>query len=444
MPRLIHQNPQYRKHRASGQAVVTLDGRDLYLGPHGTKASRGEYDRLIGEWLANGRRLVTPATSDKYVTELVEAFWAFAESYYGGNPQRGELGAYRMVLKLLRTRYGNTFVREFRPSSLKAVRQAMIDAGWARTFINRQAGRVRRVFQWGVESEIVPAEVLQALGAVAGLRRGKTEARESDPVKPVPDALVAAVRPYVSPQVWAMIQLQLVTGMRPGEVCAMRGCDIDTAGKLWVYRPTQHKTAHHGHKREVYLGENAQAIIRPFLKADVQAHLFSPADAEAERRAKLSDGRTTPKSCGNRPGTNVAKKPARVPGNRYSVDAYRRAIERACDLAFPVPDALARQRVKGKKWTEKLANGKLSKSLRWESVGEWRARLGDRWGDVFKWKESHRWHPHQLRHNAGTRFRKQYGLEAAQVMLGQKTLSVTQIYAEKNVEAAMKIMGEVG
>ena len=40
MPRLTRANPKYRKHRASGQAVVTLDGRDRYLGPHGTNASR--------------------------------------------------------------------------------------------------------------------------------------------------------------------------------------------------------------------------------------------------------------------------------------------------------------------------------------------------------------------------------------------------------------------
>jgi site-specific recombinase XerD len=52
--------------------------------------------------------------------------------------------------------------------------------------------------------------------------------------------------------------------------------------------------------------------------------------------------------------------------------------------------------------------------------------------------------PHQLRHNAATFLRKEYGLEAAQVILGHRTLSVTEIYAAKNVEAAKRIMGEVG
>lgn len=57
MPRLIQAVPKYRKHRASGQAVVTLNGQDHYLGPHGTKASSVEYDRLIAEWLAHGDRV---------------------------------------------------------------------------------------------------------------------------------------------------------------------------------------------------------------------------------------------------------------------------------------------------------------------------------------------------------------------------------------------------
>ena len=47
MPKLTYSLPKYRKHRASGQAVVTLNGRDFYLGPHGSKVSKMEYDRLI-------------------------------------------------------------------------------------------------------------------------------------------------------------------------------------------------------------------------------------------------------------------------------------------------------------------------------------------------------------------------------------------------------------
>ena len=75
MPKLSNSVPKYRKHRASGQAVVTLNGRDLYLGPHGTKASRVEYDRLTSEWLANGRNLPTGQANDLTVAELLLRYW---------------------------------------------------------------------------------------------------------------------------------------------------------------------------------------------------------------------------------------------------------------------------------------------------------------------------------------------------------------------------------
>ena len=57
MPKLKNnQVPAYRLHEQSDQAIVTLSGKDHLLGPHGSSGSRERYDRLIAEWLANGRR----------------------------------------------------------------------------------------------------------------------------------------------------------------------------------------------------------------------------------------------------------------------------------------------------------------------------------------------------------------------------------------------------
>ena len=56
MPKITQSAPKYRKHKASGRAVVTLAGRDYYLGPYGPKTSRAAYDRLVAEWLPSGRR----------------------------------------------------------------------------------------------------------------------------------------------------------------------------------------------------------------------------------------------------------------------------------------------------------------------------------------------------------------------------------------------------
>jgi hypothetical protein len=157
MPRLTTSNPKYQKHRASGQAVVTLNGRDFYLGPHGTQASRDEYDRLIGEWLQNGRRLqqsTAAAPADLTVVELVAAFWEHAQSYYhqpGGHT--GELGSIRLALAYLKRLYGRAEAAAFGPLALKTVRQAMVDAGWSRRYVNRQVDRLRRVFRWAAEQE---------------------------------------------------------------------------------------------------------------------------------------------------------------------------------------------------------------------------------------------------------------------------------------------------
>ena len=85
--------PSYRKHKATGQGVVTIDGSDRYLGKHGTDASRRAYDKLIGEWLVDRAEHEPPDARpmrDLTVSELVLAYSDFAEEYYrdaDGNPQ---------------------------------------------------------------------------------------------------------------------------------------------------------------------------------------------------------------------------------------------------------------------------------------------------------------------------------------------------------------------
>lgn len=399
--------PSYRLHKSSGRAVVTIDRRDVFLGRHGTPESRRKYDRIISEWIGAGRQLPV-AAEDLTIIELIARFWTYAESTYrkrDGTPST-ELDNFKQALRPLKALYADTPARLFGPRSLRGVQSAMIRLGWCRKSVNKQISRVRLVFKWATAHELIPASVYHGLITIDGLRRGRTDAPESDPVRPVPEPFIDAMLPHVGRQVAAIIRLQLLTGMRPGEVIAMRGCDIDTSGRLWLYTPAEHKTAHHGHTRTIYLGPQAIEVLKPFLRVDVMSPLFSPAEAEAERRAAMHAARTTPMSYGNAPGTNRRPRPQRRPDNAYSVASYRRAIARGCDRA----DA-------------------------WAKGG---AVIGNDERII------PRWHPHQLRHNAATFLRKQYGLEAAQVILGHKTLSVTEIYAEKNVEAAMRIMAEVG
>src|SRR4051794_2631492 len=148
MSRASTRTPSYRLHKPTGQSVVTLSGRDIYLGRHGTPESRAEYDRLIAEWLANGRQLAASsghAPADLTVSELALAYFRHAEGYYvkGGEPT-SELNIVKLSLRPLRQLYGHTPAKDFGPIALKAVRQAFIDAGLCRTEVNRRTAHVVR------------------------------------------------------------------------------------------------------------------------------------------------------------------------------------------------------------------------------------------------------------------------------------------------------------
>ena len=147
MPRLINSVPKYRRHRGSNQALVTLNGQDYYLGPHGTKASRIEYDRLIGEWLAAGRNPLNVSGNELTVVELCSRYWKFAKGYYHRDGKdTGVTPGIKCALRYLKPHYARTLAAEFGPLALKAVRQQMIEDGLSRRYINDHVDRIRRMF----------------------------------------------------------------------------------------------------------------------------------------------------------------------------------------------------------------------------------------------------------------------------------------------------------
>ncbi len=282
MPKLRPgQAPSLRRHKSSGLAVVTLSGRDHYLGPwpEGQKQPPPDvvrqYDRLVAGWLASGRqgppdtreagRPDEPPHGGVTVGGLILRFWAHAERHYrraDGSPT-SEPDNYRLSLRPLRKLYESLPADEFSPQKLKAVRQVMIDVGLNRLVINQRVGRIVRVFKWAVAEELVPVTVYQALKAVPGLQRGRTEAPEPEPVLPVPDDQVQVVLPHLLPEVAAMVRLQRLTGMRPGEVCQLRPCDLDRSAAVWSYRPQRHKMAYRGRVRTVPIGPGPRRCWPP-------------------------------------------------------------------------------------------------------------------------------------------------------------------------------------
>jgi integrase len=424
-------NPKYRLHKQSGQAVVTLpDGlggrRDVLLGEHDSRESKAEYDKVIAEWLVNGRRL-KPATegnaSGLFVNELLEAYWEHARRYYrhrDGRPT-SEADNIKLALRPVRELYGMSYAEAFNSLSLEAVRQRMIADGHCRNRINKDINRIRRAFKWTCARRMIPDSIHQSLMLVEGLRAGRSAAKETAPIRPAPMALVEAVHSLLRPQTRAMVELQMATGMRPGEVTVMRTMDLDMSGTVWSYRPGSdqgphgaHKTAWRGHDRVIFLGPRAQQILKPWLRLDRSAYLFQPREAEASRDAERRANRKSkiPPSQAKR---KAKKNPKKAPRDQYAVGAYSRAIRQACL--------------------------RLEANRREVSMKEFLAMLKS--GEV-KAADVPTFHPNQLRHLKATEIRRKYGIDAARVVLGHRSPQITETYAEIDVNKAAEVMAKLG
>jgi integrase len=373
----------------------------IYLGEPGSPDSKEKYRRLIAEWLGAGQTRVSPDERTTIsVNEVLLAYRCFAEAYYtspDGIPNT-ELERVGLAIRPVMDLYGTAAAQDFGPKALKTVRDKMIADKLCRRTINQRIGVIKRAIAWAVAEELIPPSVHHGLTVVKGLRRGKSAARESECVKPVPAQVMEAAMKFLPPTVQAMVKLHDLTGMRSGEMVIMRTCDIEITndGKPWLYRPARHKTMNHGYERVVAVGPKAQEVLRPFLKADVQAYVFSPIQAQTERDAAKRAARKTEVQ----PSQLCRKKarPKKHPGLRYTTASYRRTLDYATKQA--------------------VKSGLLPQDTRW--------------------------HPHQLRHNCATRIRRQYGLDAVRALLGHRTVSQSAEYAELDTELAAATAARVG
>jgi integrase len=411
--------PSYRFHRRTQRAIVTVrnpDGsrRDVLLpGDFNSPESRQEYERILALLRANSGCLPTLVGSqaDITVNELVLRFMnEHIFTYYiepiGMTPTT-EQDAFRGALRPLTRLFGSLPAGEFGPLNLRTVREAMITGTWlneeersrytkanrqiglARSTINKHVSRIRMMFRWATEMQILPARVLHALQAVKGLRKGRSAARETTPVAPVSPEVVYATLPHLPPVICDMVQLQLYTGARGGEICSMRAIDIDTTGEIWLFRPEQHKTQWMGHQRTIAIGPRGQEIVKKYFKTKVDAYLFSPAEQDALIKATLRKKRKSKVQ----PSQACRKKatPKLRPGEKFMVPAYNRAIARACEKAG-IPA----------------------------------------------------WHTHQLRHTAALLIEREFGLDAARAALGHRTANITAMYSGIDVQKAARVMAAIG
>jgi len=351
------------------------------------------------------------------MADLVRAHLAHAHTYYVGPDGRpsGEAASLATALQCLLDRCPALPPDDFTPPMLKALQKALAEkvdaegrAAYCRATVNKRVAVIKRMFRWAVGEGMVRPSVWHGLQAIAGLRKGRSGARETEPVGPVPEAWVRLTMKYMPPTLAAMTELQLLTGMRPGEVCMLRPRDLDVTGAIWLYRPPRHKTSIHGHSRVVPIGPRGQEILRPFLTRGLDAFCFGPDEAEAQRHAVARASRKThvqPSQMNRRHPTR-----SRPPGDHYDTSGFCHAVRYAVEAANR---ALLRQA---------QVDGRKASAVQLVPA----------------------WHPHQLRHTAATLIRREMGLDAARALLGHKTLGMASHYAELDQALAIEAARRMG
>ena len=206
----------------------------------------------------------------------------------------------RLVTRLLLRLYGDTPADEFGPMQHKTLRAKLGTEGRrSRQYINKCMRYFLRMLKWCTGEGILAPSVLAVIREIDSLRIGDTEAHETEPVDEVSQTTVESTLPHLPPVVRDMVILQQLLGCRPGEICRFTPGMVDRSREVWEISLAKHKTAHHGHKRVIYVGPKAQAILRPYLDRATGAYCFSPAEAVEQRRAAAAAARATPASCGN-------------------------------------------------------------------------------------------------------------------------------------------------
>ena len=266
------QLPKYCRHKATNRAFVRIGGKMYYLGKYNSDTSHKEYERIIAEFIANGRQPFQKP-EEILIENLTARFLDYARNEQ--NYCKISLQRFSLVLGNFNQLYGKQRVSQFGPIALKAVRRKYLDKGLSLGTINGYIGIIKQMFYWGSEEEIVPAEVAGALRTMKMLQKGRSAAKENAPVEAVPDEIVEKTLPHIdSSVVQDMIKVQRLIAGRPQDIFNMRYCDIDRTGEIWKYTPFTHKTKKSGKIRELPIGPRAQEILNKYFDTNVDPTQF--------------------------------------------------------------------------------------------------------------------------------------------------------------------------
>jgi len=274
--------PPMKVHKASGQVRVRINGRDHYLGAEGSPQVQKNYARVLAEH----ERLLESPTPPVVVPDVDTIIADWIEQASKSCNEKDRKNYFRALMVLSRT-CGEIAAPDFTPARLRAVRDAMMTGSWrrpeeraqtnrsgikrgqldwCRSTCNAQVARIRNVWRWAEEMELVPRGSWAALGALRGLKKTDRAVRHGNKTRPATwDDLQLVLSQLRSEPIKAMLTLQYWTGARSGEIRRMKAGEIDRTQEVWLYRPEKHKTEHLGNVRVIGLGAHAREVLARWL-----------------------------------------------------------------------------------------------------------------------------------------------------------------------------------
>jgi integrase len=242
-------------------------------------------------------------------------------------------------VRMFRDLFGGASLGELTHADMLQLRDALVRSGVCRRTVNDRLNRIKYMIAWALDEAIIPATVKAELTQVKPVKRGRTTAPERAPVRPVDDATIAATVEKMMPNTADMVRVHRLTGMRPGELCALRWSLIDTSRTPWVYRvpPEANKNnwrGELGQPRVVCIGPRARAILERHKGGDDVP--FSPVRAMLEYMEARRAARVTP-FYGKKKGAETSQHVPRVLGSAWTTNAYTKTIHAACRRAGLTP-----------------------------------------------------------------------------------------------------------
>lgn len=270
--------PKVSWHGPTQRAYLTWKGKRYYLGRWVDKGQpipkpvKLEYEKIIGQLFHLGR-VVEEVSAEITVQEICAKFLTeHAEKRFDS----GEVDNWRQATVKLCRLFGDLPASQLTPLKLRHFQDHLVQGKYARSHINKLQRRVIRIWGWAVSYDLLDPALLVGLQSVPALRMGLPGVTEAPEIDLVPLDLVKQTIEKIHEPVKSMIQVQLMTGCRPGEVRGMTWGDIDQSGEMWIYRPAKHKTAHWGKKRVIPLTQKVQEILLKFPRERPTDFVFDP------------------------------------------------------------------------------------------------------------------------------------------------------------------------